>query len=208
MTITNARPSRRALLLFVVLAAGITTVVILAKQSESPAAAPPSPTTSNVGPAGPGAGPTTRAAESSSADAPYPPADPGYSVPAGAGDLDGPITDQALQTLLDQDSDLEPALRLTLNRMGAQAVFADLTTHGAAELARTWIQLWPAGPPTRPSVADFHLHAISARSDGASYRVLAIYSGKNPVTGEPIDHQQSTVRIEQTLQGYQPVSVS
>lgn len=205
MTTANARPSRRTLLLFALLAAGITIVVILAKQSESSSAAgPPSPTSSNVGPAGP----TTRAAESPSADAPYPPADPGYSVPAGAGDLDGPITDQALQTLLDQDSDLEPALRLTLNRMGAQALFADLTTRGAAELARTWTQLWPAGPPTRPSITDFHLHAISARSGGASYRVLAIYSGRNPVTGEPIDHQQSTVRIEQTLQGYQPVSVS
>lgn len=93
-----------------------------------------------------------------------PPTTASLTSPAAAGPFPHPLTDSDLQAMLDQDSDLDSAQRIQLSRLGAQIVYADLTTIGVAELARTWPALWPAGPPTRAAIRDFQLNAISART--------------------------------------------
>ncbi|MFC0429945.1 hypothetical protein [Kutzneria buriramensis] len=168
----------------------------------SPSAATPAPHAVSPAPAT-----TTNSPDGQRA---YPPIDPGYPVPPGAGALDGPITDQALQTLLDQGSDLDPALRLSVCTLGAEVINADLTTTGAAALARTWPRLWPAGPPDRPVVTGLRVHAITARTDRSTggYQVIAVYSGTNAITTETIDHASITIQIQRTPSGLQPVAPS
>lgn len=211
MTMRTATSSRRRITLLLLAAAALIVVVVIWHAGQTPTPARPAEapaTTANPANTPAPAGPSEAAPPAPADPAPqaFPPADPGYPVPPGAGELDGPITDQALQILLDQHSDVEPALRKALTRIGAQVITADLTTTGASDLARTWPQLWPAGPPNRATVADFHLHAITARTDPLGYRVLAVYSGTDPVTGEAVDHAPITVPIQRTLEGYLPVA--
>jgi hypothetical protein len=199
----------RPLLALGLAAAGVAlTVTVLGggPATTTSTAASTSPTT--PAPAAPPAPATT--ANSPDGQRAYPPIDPGYPVPPGAGALDGPITDQALQTLLDQGSDLDPALRLSVCTLGAEVINADLTTTGAAALARTWPRLWPAGPPDRPLVTGLRMHAITARTDRSAggYQVIAVYSGTNAITTETIDHASITIQIQRTPSGLQPVAPS
>ena len=203
-------PASRLLRLLLVL--GLTAVVVVLAVTflgGGPATQTPTEvSTATTTPPAPLAATTTSA--STVGQQAYPPIDPGYPVPPGAGALDGPITDQALQTLLDQGSDLDPGLRLSVCTLGAQVINADLTTTGAAALARAWPRLWPAGPPDRPTVTGLRMHAITARTDRAAggYQVIAVYSGTNAITGQPIDHASITIQIHRTPSGLQPVAPS
>jgi hypothetical protein len=127
--------------------------------------------------------------------------------PAAAGPFPHPLTDADLQAMLDQDSDLDAAHRLQLSRLGAQIIYADLTTICVIELARAWPELWPAGPPTRAAVRDFRLNAISARSGrGGDFLITAIYSGTDTRSGAPIARATSTLRAALGPDGYRPLA--
>jgi hypothetical protein len=185
-----SRPPR--ILVATVGAALVAAVLAGLHHASGPAAAPepagrPVPPASNPLPSGdqplPGStGPVPLRPDSAS---PNPAADP----------LDGPISDTALQRLLDAHSDVPPDLRRPLAAVAGQLVTADLTGHGWTRLATVYPGYWPTAVAARPTVTGLHIHAVAMHTHAGPDLVEAtvIWSARQSTTGQPLRTRYTTV---------------
>jgi hypothetical protein len=195
------RPAR---ILLAAAAAALATAALAGLHHRTGPRAVPEPTGRPVPPTG---------NRSSSGDQPQPgstglpPMRPGPPSRNPAADpLDGPISDTALQRLIDAHTDIPATLRRQLAGVASQLLTADLTGNGHARLARAYPDYWPAGAASRPTVAGLHIHAVALHSHTGPDVVEAtvIWSARQSTTGQPLQQRYTSIIFAYTDDRWTP----
>ncbi len=135
---------------------------------------------------------------------PVPPRPGPASRNPAADPLDGPISDTALQRLIDAHTDVPATLRRQLAGAAGQLVTADLTGHGQARLAAVYPGYWPTGVAGRPTVTSLHIHAVAVHSQAGLEVVEAtvIWSARQSATGQPLRQHYTSIIFTYTDDGW------
>jgi hypothetical protein len=117
--------------------------------------------------------------------------------------LDGPISDTALQRLIDAHTDVPARLRRQLAGVASELVTADLTGYGHTRLAAVYPGYWPTGVASRPTVTGLHIHAVAVHSHAGPGVVEAtvIWSARQSATGQPLQQHYTTIIFAYTDYG-------